>query len=321
MRRLGASCCDDTLDRPAAARLRLDPGDVPARAAARASRRGRRARTPRAPANAQWKPARAPPVVRAAAACRPAAASVERTARPSAPPICCDVLNSPDASPWSSSSRPVVAISVSGMNTAPMPSDVRSIAGSTSATYEPSTGSCVSSSSPAAVSSNPIDGDRPHADPRRELRREPGGDHDPGRERQEREPGLQRPVAEHALDVERVEEEHREHPRHREEHRRCSPSGASGRGRSRAARAAPSPAARSATKPRAAATARDEEADRRRRGPARRLRLDDRVDERHQAAGHGDRAGDVVAPLRVLVARLGDEPQRERRTRRCRPGR
>ena len=37
------------------------------------------------------------------------------------------------------------------MKTAPMPSDVSSIAGSTFATYAPSTGSCVSSPSPSAV--------------------------------------------------------------------------------------------------------------------------------------------------------------------------
>ena len=32
-------------------------------------------------------------------------------------------------------------------------------------------------------------------------------------------PAFSGPIAEHALDVERVEEEHREHARHREEHR------------------------------------------------------------------------------------------------------
>ena len=66
---------------------------------------------------------------------------------------------------------------------------------------------------------HPDDGDRPHADPRRELRRETGRDDDPGGERQERETGLQRAVAEHALEVERVEEEHREETRRDEEHR------------------------------------------------------------------------------------------------------
>ena len=37
------------------------------------------------------------------------AAIVERIASPSAPPICCEVLKRPEASPWSSFSRPVVA--------------------------------------------------------------------------------------------------------------------------------------------------------------------------------------------------------------------
>src|SRR5262245_28059888 len=108
------------------------------------------------PAKAQWKP-----VTRASGSVAPPglvgllAASVERIARPSAPPICCDVLKRPDASPWSSSSSPVVAMSVSGMNTAPMPSDVTISAGRTSATYVPSTGSRTSRSIPIAETSIP----------------------------------------------------------------------------------------------------------------------------------------------------------------------
>ena len=45
--------------------------------------------------------------------------------------------------------------------------------------------------------------------------------------------------------------------------------------------------------------------------PARLGRADDAVDERDQAARHRDRAGDVEALVRVLVARLGHEAQRE----------
>ena len=111
-------------------------------------------------------------------------------------------------------------------------------------------------------------------------------------------PGLERPVAEHALDVERVEEEHREHPRHREEHHDVGGQSASGSGRSTAARAAPSRASRSATK----LSEQDRRRGRRSRSSSPSVqpsvsRLDDRVDERHQAAGHRDRAGDVVAAM------------------------
>src|SRR5262245_15755709 len=108
------------------------------------------------PAKAQWKPVTsawgslAPP-----APVVLLAASVERIARPSAPPICCEVLKRPEASPWSSSSSPVVAISVSGMNTAPIPREVTTSAGRTSATYVPSTGSRTSRSIPSAETSIP----------------------------------------------------------------------------------------------------------------------------------------------------------------------
>src|SRR4051794_24736658 len=78
------------------------------------------------PPNAQWNPCTSDawesPTVRLAA-------SVLRIASPSTPPTCCDVLNSPDASPWSVSSRPVVAIRVSGTKTAPIPSETSSSEG------------------------------------------------------------------------------------------------------------------------------------------------------------------------------------------------
>ena len=52
-------------------------------------------------------------------------ASVERIASPSAPPICCDVLKSPDASPASEFGLPLVAISVIGTNVSPIPIEAR----------------------------------------------------------------------------------------------------------------------------------------------------------------------------------------------------
>ena len=58
------------------------------------------------------------------------AAIVDRTARPSAPPTCCEVLKSPEASPASSPATFVVASSVIGTNVRPMPIEVTPIAGS-----------------------------------------------------------------------------------------------------------------------------------------------------------------------------------------------
>ena len=104
------------------------------------------------------------------------------------------------------------------MKTAPMPSEVRIIAGRTFATYEPSTGSCVSSPSPSAVRIIPTaaTGRTPIFGAKLEAR--PAETMTPAVNGRNARPGLERLVAEHALDVERVEEEHREHPRHREEH-------------------------------------------------------------------------------------------------------
>ena len=59
-------------------------------------------------------------------------ASVERIARPSAPPTCWVVFRSPEASPASSDAMFVVAISVSGTKTRPMPIDIRRRPGSRS---------------------------------------------------------------------------------------------------------------------------------------------------------------------------------------------
>ena len=74
-------------------------------------------------------------------------------------------------------------------------------------------------------------------------------------------------------------------------------------------------ARRSIARTRRAARRRRRRADRPRRRPAVGLAPDDRVDERHQPAGHRDRAGEVVAAVRVLVPRLRHEAQREHERR------
>ena len=61
------------------------------------------------------------------------AANVESSARPSAPPTCCEVLKSPDARPASSTGMPLVAISVSGTKVRPIPIEVSMIPGRMSA--------------------------------------------------------------------------------------------------------------------------------------------------------------------------------------------
>ena len=131
----------------------------------------------------------------------------------------------------------------------------------------------------------------------------------PGREREEREPGLERGVPEDALEVQRVEVEHREEPGGHEEHHDV--------------RGAHRPHAEDAQAHewlrRAALD--DDERDEQRNGdreepagvqrrPALLLRLHDPVHEREQAGRHGHRARDVVALVRVRVLRLGDDPHR-----------
>ena len=56
-------------------------------------------------------------------------ASVERIASPSAPPICCDVLRSPEARPASPGAIPLVAIRVTGTNVIPIPIEISMIPG------------------------------------------------------------------------------------------------------------------------------------------------------------------------------------------------
>ncbi len=82
-------------------------------------------------------------------------ARTDSTARPSEPPTTCVVLNSPDASPASSSRAPVMASPVSAGIAAANPTEGSSIGGSTSVTYPPPTGARLSSAIPATISASP----------------------------------------------------------------------------------------------------------------------------------------------------------------------
>ena len=76
--------------------------------------------------NASWKPSVSatgahPLAALEGAAWWSAVATVAVTARPRAPPICCEVLISPDASPASAGSGPVTAAMVTGTKDMPRP--------------------------------------------------------------------------------------------------------------------------------------------------------------------------------------------------------
>ena len=58
-----------------------------------------------------------------------------RVARPSAPPTCCIVLSTAEATPESSCATPATAVSVIGTNTRPMPTAMRTIQGSRFVAY------------------------------------------------------------------------------------------------------------------------------------------------------------------------------------------
>src|SRR3954465_15534691 len=120
------------------------------------------------------------------------APSVERIARPSAPPICCDVLNRPEASPASSALTLVVAISVIGTNVLPMPKLISSRPGSRSDAQVPSpdtpgAGNTREQEQPAGGDRHADDRVRAHADALDEELRGAGADDDPGGHRQERQ--------------------------------------------------------------------------------------------------------------------------------------
>ena len=84
--------------------------------------------------------------------------NVERSASPRAPPICCAVLKRPDASPASSAGTPLVAISVIGTNTSPMPIEVSMIPGRRSGRYDPSGVSRRNVSRPSVPRASPMSG-------------------------------------------------------------------------------------------------------------------------------------------------------------------
>ena len=129
-----------------------------------------------------------------------------------------DVLTMPEAIPASSGATSFIADSSTGLKAMPAPIPSRSMLGSTSTTKSPSTGARANSSSPTAAVSKPaISGGRT---PKRiTSRAETPTERTPmitlaGRND---EPDLERAVAEHELQVQRGEEEPREH-RGRPEH-------------------------------------------------------------------------------------------------------
>ncbi len=142
---------------------------------------------------------------------RPRAARLARTARPSAPPIMNDVLTTPDA-------RPLARLDVAHCGeqhrverhagTEPE----QDHAGSTSTTNVPSTGARAKSSRPTRGEAEADRERHPdaeaHDEPRREPDRQDAHDDVAG---QEGETDLERAVPEDELQVERGEEEPREH--------------------------------------------------------------------------------------------------------------
>ena len=105
-------------------------------------------------------------------------AIVESAAMPSAPPICCDVLISPDARPISFSRTPASAAIEIGTNEKPSPTPTSRKPGSRSVRYEPSTETCVNQASPPASAVMPVTStgftpSRSRAAPRRPTRRSP----------------------------------------------------------------------------------------------------------------------------------------------------
>ena len=184
-------------------------------------------------ANAPWKPDTSasacvePP---ASASCVRDVAIVDSAAMPSAPPICCDVLIRPDASPPRPAGRPRARRSRSARTRSRCRRATSRKPGSRSPRYEPPTDTCVKYTRPAVSAVMPVTstGFTPTrvtswaATRRREDRR--------ARDREVRDAGLHRRVAEHLLHVERQHQEHREHRRAHDEARPRSPRSPSGCG-------------------------------------------------------------------------------------------
>ena len=212
----------------------------------------------------------------------------------------------------------VVAISVIGTNTNPSPKPITIRPGRTSGRYEPVAGASDSSTSPTAATSVPASVTAAHPEAGDQALREPRRrDHATG-QRQEAEAGLDRRHVQHVLQVERREEEHREHAAGDDEHRcvrsaqRAGAEDVESHQRMRRAQldhderddAAPRRPAISAEGPPGA--------------PAVLLGLDDAVHEQHQPTGHGRGAGEVESPAAVY-ARLRQDPGGDRDRRRSRP--
>ena len=109
-------------------------------------------------------------------------------------------------------------MSVIGTNVSPIPIEASMIPGRRSVTYEPSGCRRMKRSRPTTAIGIPMSGTSRAPSFGTRLCDSPAPMMIPGREREEREPGLERGVAEHALEVQRVEVEHREEPGGDEEH-------------------------------------------------------------------------------------------------------
>ena len=137
-------------------------------------------------------------------------AIVESTARPSAPPICCEVLISPLARPCSRSSTPETAAIVEVTKPNPRPIAASSEAPRMSVRKPPPTETWLNQSRPGGDEQHPRRQDRLEAEPGDELAAEARRDDDRHRQRQVGEAGVDRAVAEHLLHVQGDEIEHRE---------------------------------------------------------------------------------------------------------------
>ena len=163
-------------------------------------------------------PAWAKPIAPRLAAVR-LVAMLERIATPSAPPICCEVLNSPEARPASCGAMLVVAIRVIGTKTNPSPKPITIRPGRTSGRYEPAAGARESRMSPmAAVRVPPNVTART---PKRGIRRcaKPDAAMTAPVSGRKPEPHLDGRQPKDVLQVERREEEHGEHAAGDHEHR------------------------------------------------------------------------------------------------------
>ena len=150
------------------------------------------------------------------------------------------------------------------------------------------------------------------ADPRDQLRRDPGRQDDRDRQRQVGEPGLDRAVPEHLLHVQRDEEEHREQRSSHEQAddvrspERPQPEDAEGHQRTAGAEL-------DRDEPGDERDRGDQEPDRPRGAPAGAVCVEQRVDEQRQAGGDAHPDGEVEVPPRGVRPALGNQRGRDRR--------